>query len=107
MSVALALAAAALTASGRLQLLPTELELRLLDKVDVEFPGGVGGDLAPKFVVCVRARGPAAHASCATDARSLRAAPRARTRAGCCASRRTAWCGWRRLAARSARAGWG
>ena len=50
----LRLATVALTASGRVQLLPTEVELKLLDKVDVEFPGGVGGvggDLAAKFTV--------------------------------------------------------
>lgn len=51
---ALALAAVALTASQRVQLLPQEVELKLLDKVDLEFPGGAGGvagEHAPKFVV--------------------------------------------------------
>ena len=49
----LALAAVALTASGRVQLLPGEVELKLLDKVDVEFPDGTGGlpgDAAAKFL---------------------------------------------------------
>lgn len=49
----LAFAAVALTASGRVQLLPGELELKLLDKVDVEFPDGTGGlpgDMAAKFL---------------------------------------------------------
>ena len=95
MAAALTLASAALTASGRLQLLPTEVELRLLDKVDVEFPGGVGGvggDLAPKFVVCVcmrvfvRARARA----CAPGRQAIDATVCAPTRVGCCASRRTA-----------------
>lgn len=50
----LTLAAVALTASGRVQLLPGEVEFKLLDKVDVEFPdgtGGLAGDAAAKFVV--------------------------------------------------------
>ena len=50
----LALAAVALTASGRVQLLPGEVELKLLDKVDTEFPDGTGGlpgDAAAKFLV--------------------------------------------------------
>ena len=51
---ALTLAAVALTGSGRLELAPHEVELKLLDKVDAEFPGGVGGtpeDQAPKLLV--------------------------------------------------------
>jgi len=54
MTSPLTLAGVALTASGRVQLLPGELELKLLDKVDVEFPGGAGGlpgDASAKFVV--------------------------------------------------------
>jgi len=50
----LTLAAVTLTASGRVQLLPGEVEFKLLDKVDVEFPdgtGGLAGDAAAKFVV--------------------------------------------------------
>ncbi len=51
---ALTLAAPALTGSGRLELAPNEVELKLLDKVDAEFPGGAGGvpqDQAPKLLV--------------------------------------------------------
>ena len=53
----LALAAVALTASGRVQLLPGEVELKLLDKVDIEFPDGAGGlpgDAASKFLARAR-----------------------------------------------------
>ena len=53
----LTLAAVALTASGRVQLLPGEVELKLLDKVDCEFPDGTGGlpgDAAAKFLVRAR-----------------------------------------------------
>jgi hypothetical protein len=49
-----ALAPAVLTASGRLQLLPAEVELKLVDKTDLEFPdgtGGLAGAAAAKFLV--------------------------------------------------------
>jgi hypothetical protein len=49
-----ALAPAVLTVSGRLQLLPNEVELKLVDKTDLEFPDGTGGlpgAAATKFLV--------------------------------------------------------
>lgn len=49
---ALLLPPAALTPSGRLQLLPHEAEVRYGDKVDAEFPepgGGLAGDTASKY----------------------------------------------------------
>ena len=67
------LAAVALTASGRVQLLPGEVEFKLLDKVDVEFPDGTGGlpgDTAAKFLV--RACGDAQHTALALNARRAR-----------------------------------
>lgn len=50
----LVLASAALTPSGRLQLLPHEAEVKYGDKVDAEFPepgGGLAGDAALKYTV--------------------------------------------------------
>ena len=62
----LTLAAVELTASGRVQLLPGEVEFKLLDKVDAEFPdgaGGLAGDMAAKFVVRTRVGMPIVRAS--------------------------------------------
>ena len=82
---ALALSAAALTASGRVQLLPQEVELRLLDRVDVEFPsdapGGATGKQAARLLVRPRAA-----------QQRARGAARARVHASDAAPRRMAYC---------------
>lgn len=60
----LVLASAALTPSGRLQLLPYEAEVKYGDKVDAEFPepgGGLTGDAALKYTVRRANRRPYSH----------------------------------------------